>query len=395
MTRFSFPAAVAAILLAAAPLARAAEPPPATPSLAPAVTVVRAAEREIVERAVVTGTLMPREEILVSPEVEGLRITEVLVEEGASVKQGDVLARLSRDILEATLAQNAAATARADAAIAQAKSQIVQAEAAQLEAQQALERTRSLMKSGNTTEVQLEQRISAGRAAEGRLSASRDGLRMAEAELRSAEAQHRENEVRLARTDIKAPRGGIVSRKTARVGATASAAAEPLFRIIADGEIELEGEVTETQIGRLREGAPAMIAVDATRTVTGRVRNVYPEVDRATRLGTVRVALPRDTVVRIGSFARGTVEIARKTGIVVPVGSVIYGQDGATVQVVVDNKVHTRAVKPGLAADGFVQLQEGVAVGDLIVAKAGSFLRDGDVVRPVPADKTAAAEGVR
>ena len=84
--------------------------PPATPSLAPAVTVVRAAEREVVERAVVTGTLMPREEILVSPEVEGLRITEVLVEEGASVKQGDVLARLSRDILEATLAQNAAAT---------------------------------------------------------------------------------------------------------------------------------------------------------------------------------------------------------------------------------------------------------------------------------------------
>jgi HlyD family secretion protein len=143
-------AAVAAFGLAAS-AALAEEAAPAAPSLAPAVTVVRAAERELVERAIVTGTLVPREEVLVAPEVEGLRITEVLVEEGAVVKQGQVLARLSRDILDATLAQNTAALARAEAAIAQAQSQIVQAEAAQTEAAQALERARALMRSGNTT----------------------------------------------------------------------------------------------------------------------------------------------------------------------------------------------------------------------------------------------------
>ena len=240
---------------------------PAAPSLAPAVTVVRAAERELVERAVVTGTLVPREEILVAPEVEGLRITEVLVEEGAVVKQGQVLARLSRDILEATLAQNTAALARAEAAIAQAHSQIVQAEAAQTEAAQALERARALMRSGNTTEAQLEQRISVARAAEGRLAAARNGLRMAEAEKRSAEALRREIEVRLDRTEIKAPRAGIVSRKTARIGATAAASGDPLFRIIAEGEIELEGEVTETQILRIREGAPAEISLGQDRAI--------------------------------------------------------------------------------------------------------------------------------
>jgi multidrug efflux pump subunit AcrA (membrane-fusion protein) len=81
---------------------------PAQQALAPAVTVSRAAEREVVERAIVTGTLIPRQEILVSPEIEGLRITEVLVEEGASVAQGEVLARLSRDLLETSLAQNSA-----------------------------------------------------------------------------------------------------------------------------------------------------------------------------------------------------------------------------------------------------------------------------------------------
>jgi RND family efflux transporter MFP subunit len=356
------------------------------PAPAPAVTVARAVEREVVERAIVTGTLVPREEILVTPEVEGLRITEVLVEEGAQVKQGQVLARLSRDILETTLAQNTAAVIRAEAGIAQARSQIVQAEAAQTEAAQALERTRSLLRSGNTTEVQLEQRVAAARAAEGRLAAARDGLHIAEAEKRSAEATRQETEVRLARTEIKAPLGGVVSRRTARIGATATAVGDPLFRIIANGEIELEGEVTETQLLRVREGAPAEIAVDQGTSIQGRVRNVFPEVDRTTRLGKVRIALGSDPSLRIGSFARGSVELARRTGVAVPTSSVIYGAAGAVVQVVADDKVQSRRVRTGLSADGIVEIQDGVAAGDFVVAKAGSFLRDGDRVRPVIAE---------
>ena len=125
-----------------------AEPPrtAAAPLLTPVVTVARAVEREIVERAIVTGTLVPREEILVAAEVEGLRIVEVLAEEGDVVKQGQVLARLSRDLLEAQLAQNAASLARSEAAIAQARSTILQAEAANVEAQQGLERARALQR---------------------------------------------------------------------------------------------------------------------------------------------------------------------------------------------------------------------------------------------------------
>ena len=214
-------AVVALCAIAGTPsLSWAAEPSP-KPALAPAVTVTRAVEREVIERAIVTGTLVPREEILVAPEIEGLRITEVLVEEGDVVEKGEVLARLSRDLLEAQLAQNQAAIARADAAISQAGSNIIQAEAAQLEAAQALERVRSLMKGGNATEAVLEQRISASRGAEGRLAAARDALQMAHAERRSAEAQGREFQVRLDRTEIKAPQAGIVSRKNARIGATA------------------------------------------------------------------------------------------------------------------------------------------------------------------------------
>ena len=373
-----------------------AEPPrtAATPLLTPVVTVARAVEREIVERAIVTGTLVPREEVLVAAEVEGLRIVEVLAEEGDVVKQGQVLARLSRDLLEAQLAQNAASLARSEAAIAQAKSTILQAEAANVEAQQGLERARALQRTGNTTEAVLEQRVALARGAEGRLAAARDGLRIAEADRAAQEAMRREIEVRLSRTEIKAPVAGIVSRKTARIGATASSVGDPLFRMIKDGEIELEGEVPETQVTRLAKGAPARIVIDATRTLDGRVRRVDPEVDRATRLGKVRIALPKNEGLRIGAFARGTVEVARRTGVAVPLSAIVYDAEGSTVLAVVDDKVEARRVRAGLSAEGFVEIVEGLAAGESVVARAGSFLREGDVVRPVVAD-AAPRQGAR
>jgi len=167
-------AACLAALLVATPPARAAEAPPAAgvpdpATLLPAVSVVPAERREIVERAVVTGTLVPRDEILVAPEVEGLRIVALLVEEGDRVERGAVLARLSLEMIETQEAANLAATAKAEAAILQAKSQIVQVQAAQTEARQALERAQALVRTGNATAVTLEQRVSAAQGADGRL----------------------------------------------------------------------------------------------------------------------------------------------------------------------------------------------------------------------------------
>ncbi|MGY2051133.1 efflux RND transporter periplasmic adaptor subunit [Methylobacterium sp. JK268] len=397
MSRLLRAGPLAAALALVPPVARAAEAAPQATAVevpVPAVTVVVAAEREIVERTVVTGTLVPRDEILVAPEIEGCRITELLVEEGDRVAKGAVLARLSREMIDTQLAQNAAAIARAEAAIDQARSTIVQAEAAQVEAALALERTRTLMKTGNSTEVQMEQRTSAARSADGRLAAARNGLSMAEAELLQAKAQRRELDVKLARTEIRAPEGGIVSRRTARIGATATATGEPLFRLIARGEIELEGEVTETGMPRLRPDASARLDLDTPDgpvAVPGRVRAVYPEIDRSTRMGKVRIRLQPDPRLRIGAFARGSVEVARRTGVAVPVASVVYGNGGATLLVVANDRVEARQVRTGLSADGVIEIRDGVRAGDAVVARAGSFLRDGDRVRPVfPAQQASA-----
>lgn len=372
-------------ILAAAP-ARAVETAavPDAAAIAPAVTVVPAERREIVERAVVTGTLVPRDEILVAPEVEGLRITELLVEEGDRVTKGQVLARLSQEMIVTQEASNVAAVARAEAAIVQAKSQIVQAEAANVEAKLALERAQSLAKTGNATAAVLEQRVSAAQGAEGRLAAARGGLQSAQADLATARAAGSEIALRRARTDIRAPEAGIVNRRTARVGASVTAAGEPLFRLIARGEIELEGEVPETSLARITVGDRASLDLDDGRQLRGKVRRVYPEVDRATRLGKIRIRLTDDPVLRIGAFARGTVEVARREGIAVPVSSLLYAADGrASVLVAKDGRVEARTVTTGLSSEGFTEIRSGVAAGETVVARAGSFLRDGDRVRAV------------
>ncbi|WP_156398889.1 efflux RND transporter periplasmic adaptor subunit [Methylobacterium sp. Leaf469] len=367
---------------------------PDAAALAPAVTVVPAEEREVVERAVVTGTLVPRDEILVAPEIEGTRITELLVEEGARVEKGQPLARLSLEMIVTQEAANAAALARADAAIVQARSQIVQAEAAQVEASLALERARSLVKTGNATAAVLEQRVSAAQGGEGRLAAARGGLQLAEADRATARAQGSEIALRRARTDIRAPEGGIVSRRTARVGATASAVGEPMFRLIARGEIELEGEIPEVSMPRLKLGDPVSLEGEEGRILMGRVRRIDPEVDRMTRLGRVRIALAPDPSLRIGAFARGKVEVARRRGVAVPLSAVLYATDGAaSVFVVKDDRVEARRIAPGLAADGIMEVRSGVQAGEAVVARASSFLRHGDLVRAVrPAGQAAGAQ---
>jgi len=384
MIRAAFLATPALLALGlSAASARDESPITAKPILAPAVSVVEAIRRETVETVTVTGTLVPRDEILVTPEIDGYRVTEVLVEEGARVARGQVLARLSHDLIDRQIAQQDAVVAKAEAAVPQAQSNIEQAEAAEIEARLGLERARSLMATGNTTAVVMETRTSALRQAESRLAFARNGLAMAKADLAQARAVRDELSLRLARTEIRAPEAGIVSRRTARVGLAASAASEPLFRLIARGEIELEGEVVETKLPLLREGAPAWIEMGDGERVTGRVRAVYPEVDKATRLGKVRVRLDPDPRLRIGTFARGGVELARSRGVSVPQASVLYGGGRRSVLVVAGDRVEDRTVRTGVADEDTIEVRAGLNEGERVVARAGSFLRDGDRVRPV------------
>lgn len=361
-------------------------------ALAAVVTVARVGPADFTETVLATGSLVAREEILVGPEVEGLRITEVLADEGARVKKGDVLARLVADTLDAQVAQNAAAVARSTAAIAQAKASIVQAEARVVENHNALERAKPLRGAGHMTEAVFDQREQAARTANAQLEAAKDGLLLAEAEKAQVEAQRRELMWRRGRIEVTAPADGIVSRRMARVGGYATGAAEPMFRIVAKGEVELDAEVVETRLAAVTEGQTARVEVAGLGTIAGKVRLVSPEVDKSTRLGRVRIFLGDNPGLRVGSFARGIIATSNGNGLAVPASAVLYGPDGPTVQVVRANRVETRRIKTGLASGAMVEIREGLEDGDLVVARSGTFLRDGDAVRPVITERTKLSE---
>ena len=186
------------VLLAGPALAAPAEPRP------PSVTVVAAIRGPIAETAVLTGTLVAREEVLVSPQLDGLAITEILAEEGDVVVAQQVLARLSHDVLDSSIAQNTAQVARAEAAIGQARNLIVEAQATRQQTELAFNRTRELVTGGNASREVLEQRQALAQSAAARVDSAGNALRVAEADRNLALAQRQELLVRLARTELRA-----------------------------------------------------------------------------------------------------------------------------------------------------------------------------------------------
>ncbi len=186
---------------------------------------------------------------------------------------------------------------------------------------------------------------------------------------------------------LKAPAAGVVTRSTAVVGATASPMQnEPLFRIAVDNEIELEAEVPSIHAGALSPGQTARVQIEDGRELSGRVRQAPATIDQRTQQGRARLSFERDPSLRLGMFARATIDADRSCGISVPRSAVQYRTEGPRVQVVRDNVIETRVVKVGFHSDKNIEIREGLREGDLIVSNAGSSLRDGDKVKPVMAD---------
>jgi HlyD family secretion protein len=186
---------------------------------------------------------------------------------------------------------------------------------------------------------------------------------------------------------LKAPAAGVITRSTAAVGATASPMSpDPLFRIAVDNEIELEAEVPSIHVPALAAGQTARVEIGAGRELSGRVRLVPARIDTRTQLGRARIALERDPMLRLGIFARATIDANRSCGISVPRSAVRYRTEGTSVQVVRNDVIETRLVQVGFHSDTDTEIRDGLREGDMVVANAGGSLRDGDKVKPIIAD---------
>ncbi len=162
---------------------------------------------------------------------------------------------------------------------------------------------------------------------------------------------------RAAPTSLRAPAAGLVTEVRTIVGAPASPQAGPMFRISVNNEVELDAEVPAVHVMKLNPGATVRISRDDAPDIVGRVRLVSPQIDRATQLGRVRISLTNNPAI-----------------------------DHLTVQVVKGNTVETRRVRVGLTSDTSTEILEGIDVGEIVVADAGSSLHDGDRIKTMFAE---------
>ena len=273
-----------------------------------AVTVERAHRECFADTVRVAGTLVAREESFARPDQDGQRITQVLVEDGDVVTEGQALAHLARP------------------------------------------------------EGQPGQGGQPGQKGQPGQGQPPQGP---------------------ATTTLQAPAGGTIIGTTAQVGAIASLNAPPLFRIVVGREIELQAEVPVVRVAKLKPGQSARVEVAGLGEVVGRLRFIAPDIDPQAQATRVRISLGKDERLRVGTFGAALVEIGTICAPTISLSAVLYGPQGPIVQVVRNNRIETRPIPVGLISGDKVQVREGLNEGDLVVVRAGSFLREGDEVRPV------------
>jgi multidrug efflux pump subunit AcrA (membrane-fusion protein) len=183
-------------------------------------------------------------------------------------------------------------------------------------------------------------------------------------------------------SSVRAPAAGLVTQVGTAVGAPTSLRAGPMFRIAINNEVELDAEVPSIHVLKLNPGASARVSREDGPDLVGHIRLVSPEIDRKTQMGHVRLSLSEDPTLRIGMFARASIDAKRSCGVAIPRSAI----DHLTVQVVNGDVVETRRVRVGLTSDTAVEILEGLKVGEIVVADAGTSLHDGDRVKAIFSD---------
>jgi HlyD family secretion protein len=337
---------------------------PAAAAAKPAltVTVTQPQRTELPLKIVANGNVAAWQEASIGTETNGLRLAEVRVNVGDVVRRGQVLAVFATDTVQADMAQTRAGVAEAEAMLAEASANA--------------QRARDLQPSGVLSAQQINQILTAERTAQARVEAQ--------------SAMVKVQELRLAQTQVVAPDDGVISARSATVGAVLPAGQE-LFRMIRQGRLEWRAEVPAADLARLKPGMTARVTPSGGDDVAGKVRMIAPTVDAATRNGIVYVDLPAPGVARAGMFARGEFEIGSGAALTLPQGAVQL-RDGFSYVLKVDAESKVRQVKvaAGRRSADRIEITEGVKPADRVVASGGGFLADGDLVRVVDAAGAAA-----
>ena len=366
-TRIAAAVALLALGAALALAVRAADDKAAKPAAAAkaalTVTAAQPQRTQLSTALSANGNIAPWQEAIVGAESNGMRLAEVRVNVGDSVKRGQVLATFIADMAQADLAQSRAAVAEAEALLADAAANA--------------QRARDLQASGALSAQQINQLLTAERTAQARLDALRAAAKVPQ--------------LRLAQTQVLAGDSGVISARSATVGAVVPAGME-LFRLIRQGRLEWRAEVAASELVQIKPGQAVRVTAAGGAAVAGKVRMVAPTVDAATRNGIVFVDLPQPGALKAGMFARGDFDTGSSSALTLPQSAVLLRVGFSYVfRLGADGKVAQTKVSVGRRVGERVEITGGLDANTRVVASGGGFLADGDTVRVVDAPVAQAA----
>lgn len=367
----------ALIALATSNGATARDEKAAAPRPALTVTTARASTTSLPIRLDANGSIAAWQEAVIGSETGGLRLTEVRVNVGDVVKKGQVLAVFSDEAVRAE--------------VDQARAAVQEAQANASEAFANAERARKLESSGALSAQQVTQYITAERTANARVQ--------------SAKATLTQQQLRLKYTQVVAPDSGLISARSATVGAVVGVGAE-MFRMIRQGRLEWRAEITAPDLARIKAGSRAVVRAASGVEVAGKVRTVAPSVDPQTRIALVYVDLPpslaSDAPLKAGMFASGRFELGASNALTLPQAAVAV-RDGFSYvfRLGSDNRVNQVKVTTGRRLGERIEITGGLSADVPVVVSGAGFLNDGDLVRnvaapaPAPAARTTAAAAAK
>jgi HlyD family secretion protein len=338
----------------------------AAPKPALTVTAAQPQSARLAIALAANGNIVAWQEAIIGSESNGLRLTDVRVNVGDVVKAGQVLATFSTESTQAD--------------VAQARASLLEAQASASDAAANAERARTLQNSGALSTQQINQYLTTEKTARARAEAAQAVL----------DAQ----QLRGRQTQVLAPDSGVISARTATVGAVVSAGTE-LFRLIRKGRLEWRAEVTSAELGRITTGTTAVIRPASGGELRGRVRMIAPTVDPQTRSALVYVDLPasagKDAPAKAGMFARGEFNLGTSEALTVPQRAIVV-RDGFNFvfQLDANNRVSQVKVQTGRLVGNRVEVVSGLTADARIVVDGAGFLNDGDVVRITAAPEAAA-----
>ncbi|MBL8484625.1 MAG: efflux RND transporter periplasmic adaptor subunit [Rhodocyclaceae bacterium] len=323
--------------------APSAAPAAAQPRAALTVTVATATTAEWPLTLAAGGAIAPWQEAVVGAQVAGLRLAEIRVNVGDTVKRGQVLALFDADLLRADETRLAASWQQAEA-----------------NRQRALQ----LKGSGAMSEQELLQYETQAEVARAQLQSTRLQLRYA---------------------SVSAPDDGVISARSATLGAVANSGTE-LFRMIRQNRLEWRGEFTAAQFARVRPGQRVELALPDGSRASARIRQLAPGLDAQTRLGIAYADLDPKSTARAGMYAQGSVALASSPALTLPAASVVVRDGRSYVPKLVEGgRVNLQAVQVGRRQGDAAEILSGIAAGDRVAVRGAGFLNDGDLVRIAPA----------